>query len=345
MAYIIEKALLNTSEEQIKGFWKKNFPNWPESKFDWFYKSNPYGEAQCWLVKEEKNDKIVGMTASFPRNISMNGQIIKAYITGDYGVDKEHRILGPALKLQREVVKFCDDGDADLKYGYPNSNSEPVQKRVGFEVVGNVIRIVKVLKSVSYIKRFIKLAPLAAFISIPVDFCIKVFSGEVKTGGAKKYYSVITEKFEKHYDDLWQENKSETRLIGEKSRAFLNWRYSDCPYYDYRVFELFLTADKRFLGFIVFRLEDDQVVISDLFYQSGTLAVLLNKFIRYTRENKYHTISIIYFGDEKIVDQFKKYGFSIREENRKIVMYSTLKDKKSYLLDKNNWCLFEGDND
>ena len=53
-------------------------------------------------------------------------------ITGDFGIDKQYRTVGPALKMQKAGIAGCEDGRLDVLYGYPNEKSEPVQRRAGF---------------------------------------------------------------------------------------------------------------------------------------------------------------------------------------------------------------------
>ncbi len=348
MSYSILKVNLEESKGDIINFWKRNFPTWPEKKFTWFYKNNPYGRAACWIIKESKADVVAGSTAIFPRKVFVKGECLLGGITGDFGVDTKYRILGPALQLQKAGISECNENQFDFLYGYPNEKSEPVQRRAGFKVIGSTYRMVKILRSNHYLKRHINLPIVAKLVSIAADLILKVLSKESyykKRGGFR--FEVLS-IFDKRFDDLWQKASSHYSIIGERSSKFLNWRFTQCPYKKYSIFAMIKKGSNEIIGYIVYYVVRHNVNIADLLVadMNKYIDTLLSEFLLFQRANSVDTISIISFTNGGLMDKLKEYGFSIRDDVRNIVVHVPNNTPfSSYLLDRNNWYLTEGDND
>ena len=344
MAYNVIKVDLIQTRDKIISFWKNNFSKWPVSKYDWFYTKNPYGDADCWIV--QNMNEIVGTVALFPRDLSLKGKRLKSGITGDYAVSQNHRILGPALKLQRELLDQSTKKGFNLVYGYPNSNSGPVQKRVGFKVVGYTIRLVKVLKTSSYIKRKVKFGMVSDILAFPIDLVLKIFSGNIYTKINNKLETLVLKSFDQKFDELWDRIKDVNLIIGEKSSAFLNWRYSECKYHDFNCFTLRKKDSKNVVGFIVYYKNDNSARIADFAVLPKYEDDLLKAFSKYCVKKGYESSSIVFMGAASIKEMFERNKFTIRtKDKRHIMAFVNSGIDEEFVFNEDNWCLIEGDND
>ncbi len=334
--------------DDILAFWKRNFPIWPEKKFTWFYKNNPCGRAACWIIKDTETDTVVGSTAIFPRKVFVKGECLLGGITGDFAVDTKHRILGPALQLQKAGISECNENQFDFLYGSPNEKSEPVQRRTGFKVIGSTYRMVKILRSNHYLKGHINLPTVAKLVSIAADLTLKVMSKESYYRRRKDFRFEVLSVFDKRFDDLWQKASSHYSIIGERTSKFLNWRFTQCPYKKYSIFAMIKKGSNEIIGYIVYYVVRHNVNIADLLVldMNSYIDILFSEFLLFQRKEKHHSVSFIYFGNEHFVNKLKKYRFSVREANRNIVAYvNPSSPLYSYILDNNNWYLTEADND
>ena len=348
MSYSILKADLRKDKEDISQFWKNNFSNWPQGKYLWFYENNPYGPAECWIVKEAEKNMIVGSTAVFPRRFLLKGKFMIGGITGDFGMDRNYRILGPALQLQKATLPSQNETQFDFLYGYPNDRSEPVQRRAGFRIVGSTYRMIKLLRSNNYVKRRVNLPILTKLLSKPVDLILKVLSKESYLKRPKHFSVEELSVFDKRFDDLWKRTSGDHTVIGERTSEFLNWRFARCPYKRFRVFTLTKKGTGELLGYIVYYVKKNRAHIADIFALniSGYIDALLSEFFLSQRKKGYDAVSIIYLGNEDLVNKLKEYKFSIRDDNRKIVAYmDSTSPLSSFILEKKNWYLTEADND
>ncbi|MHA1232669.1 MAG: GNAT family N-acetyltransferase [Candidatus Helarchaeota archaeon] len=347
MKYEIVEGRIGKDDKEIINFWKKNFPEWPIEKYNLFYKSNINNPVNFWIVKEGERKNVVGMTSIFPRKFWHQNEVILAGITGDFAVDKNYRFLGPALQLQRRVVESCDTNIYKFLYGYPNNKSEPVQRRVGFKVIGHSVRLVKVLRYENYLKRIIKLTFLNKIIAFFVDFFMKIIDNLHSFRKLNNYSYQVVRNFNKEFDVLWEKSKNEFVLIGERNSWFLNWRVKSCSYKNYQSFVLKNKKYNEMVGYIIFYINGKGINVFDcLAINNKTLKILFLSFSHYARKNGYHSISIIYFGREEYIKILKSLNFYKRKDTRNIVVYAQPENKYyAEVMNKENWYFFEIDVD
>ncbi|MCP4580783.1 MAG: GNAT family N-acetyltransferase [candidate division Zixibacteria bacterium] len=332
----------------ILEFWRQNFPAWPEKKYGWFYKSNPYGKSACLIARNGKNDDMIGSAVFFPRQVIIDGHTQLVGITADFGIKKEHRAFGPAISLQKALITTSREDRLGFLYGFPNIHAELPKKRAGFETLGQTIRLVRILKYDHYIDRIIGWRLMARVFSGILNTMYKTLTWENFYGRNRKFKFEILTAFDDRFNRLWREASPAYKIIGERTADYLNWRFSQCPYQTYKIFALTDKDDQGILGYIVYQVIDKHAYIADLFaFKAGhKLDTLLSKYLLYIRNQEIDSVSYVYFGDKAIINKFKKYNFIKRDGARRIMVYI---DRQSpylnCLLDKNNWHLMEGDND
>lgn len=112
-----------SSEEDLAqaiSLWERNLPTAKGDgikKYQWFYEANPYTRASLWLLKYKGNDKAVGVGGVGFRRFSVRSKSLVGAIGVDLAVEKGHRSLGPALKLQRTIME-ATERDVDFRYGF-----------------------------------------------------------------------------------------------------------------------------------------------------------------------------------------------------------------------------------
>lgn len=344
MSYGIFKTDLKKDRDSIIKFWENNFPQWPSGKFDWYYQTNPSGSAECWLIKHEETAEIVGATAVFPRDFQKNNVKVKAAITGDFGVDKKHRILGPALKLQKSTTQ---ENEYQFLYGFPNNNSEPVQKRVGFKKVGDAMRYVKVLKINPYLERKIKSDPLTKLISPMLNAFLKLFFLKGKFNKSNYHYN-ISDSVDQRFDELWQSSDTGDLIIGERNSKYLDWRLQQCPYYNFKLFTLTNEKKNKLCGYVAYYISENTVFIMDIFASdlNENFKRVLSAFIYAFSKENINSISVSFLGNDRVLDVFNALNFKVREDKRSIVAYLNERDANTIdLFNLHKWYFFEIDND
>ena len=102
--YSIEKTDIRENKSSILKVLTLNLYKNYEQKFIWNYENNPYESTYCWVARKEDTPHIIGTVALFPRKYLIKGEVSCAYIVGDFAINKEHRVFGPAVPLQKMVI-------------------------------------------------------------------------------------------------------------------------------------------------------------------------------------------------------------------------------------------------
>lgn len=348
MKYVIEEADLKQEKENIIALWERNLPLNPEDRYEWFYESNPTRVATCMIAKDIKEGQVVGSIALFPRRLSMNGKTIIAGIAGDFSVAQQHRVFGPALSMQDSVISCCDGEKFDVIYGIPNKQSEKVFLKKGYKLLGNVLEMTRPLSSYYFLKKRCAISVIVKIISKPVDIVCKLLSKESYLKCPDDLGTEILTSFDERFDNLWTRASNQFSIIGERNSTYLNWRFASSPHGNYRIFILSKRKNDELLGYIVFRICEDGVYIDDLLAidMEARLDLLLSEFLRFQKRKGIQFVSISFMGSQIFVEKLQKFGFSIRSEDDKVIIYVPSDSEYSpYLLEKENWYLMHGDND
>ena len=345
--YTIIPANALESKQDIMGLWKRNFQSVIEERYPWIYEENPFGPATCLFAKDTRQDSIIGVQALFPRRVVINGKYHLAGLGGDLVVDKEHRLLAPALLLQQATISQCNEGKFDFYFGFPNKESEPLGQMVGFKMF-DVLSMTKPLRSYYYLERHFNFPAVAKMISRPIDLAIKTFSKETRYKRHDGFNAEMLSSFDERFDKLWEKVSTRFPIIGERSSSYLNWRYVRSPHNQHDVFALAVEDKRNILGYIVYHTVENRTAIDDILCldMNETLDSLLSEFLLFQRKEGIDSVSISYTGAQSLVKKLQEFGFSIRDKESKIVFYVPVDSPfLSYLLDKENWYLLAGDND
>jgi GNAT superfamily N-acetyltransferase len=97
--YKIEIADLERDEVEIIEFWLSHFPDWKVSKYQYFYVDNPDGQAICWLVRDTRNNQLVGTLAMLMRVLYIDSEPFQAAVAADIVVHRDHRRKGLSVGL------------------------------------------------------------------------------------------------------------------------------------------------------------------------------------------------------------------------------------------------------
>jgi hypothetical protein len=123
-------------------------------------------------------------------------------------------------------------------------------------------------------------------------------------------------RFDSRVDSLFAQHQTRHRLQVIRNEAYLNWRYADCPDWDYRIV---LAEDKdQLLGYIVIRIASyfglSGGMIMDVtaaLGQRDILAALISDGIHYSRETGMDLVACLTKGDRETQSALKQQGFMI----------------------------------
>jgi len=343
--YFISIADLEKDKKDIISLWNRCLPAGTEGRYSWIYTGNPCGSAVCLVARNGKVKSLAGAVGLFPRMISLRGTLLKAGIVGDFAVDEEHRAFGPALSLQKSVVSCCDGAKFDLILGFPNEKAEMVLLRAGFQVLGNLTRLTKPLRSQYFIKRYLDVPFITRGLSGSIDFILE--SKYLGRSSGRFVFEKLSE-FDSRIDTLWKKAAGQHPIMGVRNRAYLTWRYLRAPHNRHQIVAMIPAQSSEMVGYIVYQVRERSARIVDFLTlgEKEDAKALLAGFVDFQRKEGMQAVSLWHVGGEELEEVLQEVGFFFRENKEKVLIFIPPGSSfRAVLAKKENWYLLPGDND
>jgi hypothetical protein len=248
-SYVALAADLRADRQTIVSLWASNLghPERREDKFDWFYLRNPAGAPQVLLAYCPAADGApVGVIGLGTRRMQLTGRPIDAGLLVDFGVLPEHRTLYPAMLLQTALRdRFLPT--LGMLYGFPNAKSEPVVRRLGYEVAGQMVRYVRVLRSADYLPADLPRAVRHA-VGATADWFTRAWHRARQAQGSTGMCTQWLDRPDSRFDALWAAQSAQPILLGVRDCRYLTWRFEQKPWKTFR----FLTLNSRSDGLVAY---------------------------------------------------------------------------------------------
>ena len=350
MAYSILQADIDIDKDKeiLTQLWRRNFGQVPEGRFKWIYENNPSGYPTCFLVKHSETGSVVGSFSLFPRTIFIHGKSVQALISGDLVVDQKHRVIGLAIKMIKSAISMCDRNASGVLLGVPNEKSYGVSLKAGSEILGDVCEMTQVLRTYSYIRRHIHFPFMARVLSSLLDLKFRFRAKGLFRARKNNYTIEVARGFNERFDELWEKLFEKYSFIGERTSRFLEWRFSQSPYNEYKVFILASGRNMPLLGYVIFCVDGEKVKIADIGFDGTdrSFTELLSSFSLHQRAQGVESISLSIAGHPKLINLLEHMGYSLRSRKRKVLIYAPAKLKTVLKSIKSaRWLLTVADND
>jgi len=344
MSYSVHQSNLDADRDQILALWRRNLPNASPGRYAWLYES---GTAASWLVTPPSGE-VVGAVGLMNRRLCAFGNPLRVGQAIDLNVDAEHRIIGPALKLQRAIVERVKQDGFDFVYTVAPTGSEPIARRAGFHDLGSLqrwIRPLRLSKNLSARLGKPRLGRIAAPIVNPLLAVETLARGWRRRSDGR---AEPVEQFDAPFDALWDKAARRFAVIGERTADYLGWRFGQSPSFCHKIFGL--RNDRNDLAaYLVYHHRDRLVYIGDFFFDDfSNLKRLLCAFACQMRHAKAEALVAAFFGADSVSRALRRSGFWQIPTDRRVLLYTKEKDATfdfNALLDPQNWFLTQADID
>lgn len=315
-------------------------------RFDWLYNANPDGPAVIWSLRKCGTGEMVGFTSCLPRRMLVNGEMRRAWIGSDFSVLPRYRTLGLAVKLRRAAKDAIDAGEADFLYAHPNDRMAVIHQRAGHSFVGLMQRYARVLRTGPLLEERVKLRMFGKLGGAVLDPFLRIADPERRF--RRRYRIERTDKaaFDARFDRLFDVATPRRAIIGVRDALYLNWRYGRNPLTESRLVTA-LDGD-RLAGYLVFNLEDDTLVIKDVFPATDAVLVrdLLAEVTRWGRELRVRSASFTVFQPHPILPTLRQLGYRPRPEQSQMFAYASPEAADRQGFDQaEHWQITVGDRD
>jgi GNAT superfamily N-acetyltransferase len=301
MAYQVVPFRLEEHRGALLQLWRNFGSPWLDASADrrleWLYQQNPFGPARTWLATESAGGEVIGCASVSPVRKHARGRAVTVGIAIDFTVEPSHRSAGAAVALQRVLTRESRRAGFAWLTAKPNRLAIPILARVGYRSIGGGSRN-----------------------------WVKALDGDAETGAHVDalFFDELAGTADERFDDLWNRTKSRYPVVGEKTAAYLNWRYSTCTAMDYRLYCLLDRGDRRLMGYIVYAHMDKGAFIAELFaddLMGRTLEPLLRGFAARMRAEAREWVALSYLGDPSFEERLQELGFSARKRSHAVLAY------------------------
>jgi hypothetical protein len=344
VAYSVEQNRSDSNTADILRLWQSGLTHSgkPLAKFDWYYRRNVQGAPAIFFLNHEGSDAPVGVAAIGKREMYYNGKNVRCGALVDFVTAVEHRTLFPALLLQKDLLRQGLTSH-EVLYGLPNAKSLAVVRRAGYSLVGQMIRRARVLRSATYIARYVPIW-LSKVVAPVFDTGRQIIS-RFKSLGLRSFRSVWLEAPDSRFDTLWQNVALADVLVGRRDCAFLDWRFSQNPMRSHKFFALTHKDSSELVAYAACEIEDQTLHVRDFLADPGipgSLSALLRHLIAATFDRGLSTISVEFLGKSGFGRDLEAAGLRQRGARP---MYAAVCPQWPILLDESHWYLTSADED
>ena len=286
----------------------------PEAKLDWYYRHNPEGTPLVVFLYHIDTQDTVGVASVGPRRIRFGGEMLRAGALVDFVTRPEHRTFFPAMFLQREVRRRAL-GEYTILFGFPNANSLPIVRRVGYQCVGQMVRRARVLRTAAYLAKYLPdwlsrvVGPLIDSLRA-TEMAMRVL---VNTG----FQSQWQERPDAGFDELWQRMAAPGVVMGVRDMAFLTWRFVDVPSKSFKFFTLVSSADRRLVAYAVCEANGAVLQVEDFLIDAEMPSAGTRLWLDLSREAMrmgYASLSVDFLGCDRLQRQLNAVGLLVRQK-------------------------------
>jgi hypothetical protein len=285
-------------------------------RFNWLYQRNPSGKVRAWLAFD--NDEVIATAAAFPRHAYFGKTEISAWVLGDFCVGDRYRTLGPAVALQRELLRALDSSSGAISYDFPSAAMTAVYKRLKIEPVAHMVRMVKVLRVDRKVREHIGCEPVAKAVSA-LGNIVLAGSNVRSAGDGNLEISLQENKCGPEFDRLAERAGADFGFCVRRSADYINWRYLINPCKKSHL----MTAKQNgaLVGYAVFAHNGVDGEIIDIFGEDHPefLGALIREVIELFRHRGLATVSLELLASHPWMGCFKNFGFYPRERKPFIV--------------------------
>jgi hypothetical protein len=313
-------------------------------RFDWLYKDNPHGQARVWVAVDTGSDEIIGMAAAFPRSVCIGQLKERAWVLGDFCIDRQHRSLGLALQLQRLCLETVDLEEVAFCYDFPSVSMMAVYQRLHVRPFRQMLRLAKPLRVDRKIAQMIKPHLVARGLSAMGNLLLTV-SDSRPCNSANLTLSLNDGECGEEFSELARQISGRYGLCVQRSAEYLRWRFSSNPLCRYEL----VTARRNgsLIGYAFFSQAGESATLAEIFGidDPEVIRCLIDRVVVLLRQRGVSTVDAPMLESHPWLPIFQSMGFRIREAKPMVVYTARQSPSKQSVLGSMDWFLMHGDRD
>jgi hypothetical protein len=342
----IREIDVDTERDRLIAFLADNLDHHGgRAHYEWRYLENPDGRARAWAAVEESDpESFIGVAAAFPRSMFVRGERMLCWNLGDFAIRKDHRSLGPAIKLQRACLEPVLAGEVPFAYDHPSCSMMAIYRRMGITQTGEIVRQARVLRIDRRAESTLGAGALAKVVAGTGNFALGLLQ-RAAGARARDRAAVLGQRFGEEVTELAEEQARDHVVVGARTPEYLNWRYLDHPVFDFEV--VTVRQGEAIVGFAAVRFDREDAVLSDLCASSDrdVAAALGACVVDRARSRGVQTLSVPLLASSPILPLLGLPGLIPREKVPFVVSTRAEGELDGIVNRPSNWYLLDGDRD
>jgi hypothetical protein len=338
----------------LQALWREVMPGRSQDgvadwRFAWYFGGNPAGAPTTSVTHHVPSKTLVACGSAYARRTQVAGELHSAGILCDFAVSKPHRVAGAALAVQRQLMAQSLDRFLFI-YGCPNKLADPIFERLGYKKVATTVSYSRPLRTGQWLAPRLKHPLLARLAGQIVDAALAATDVRGWLGHPLAWRSERLARADERFDALWQRARRHYGITGERSAAYLNWRYADFKTEQYQILGLSERRGGALIGYVIYRMVGDTVLVGDLFCDEPSVVMepLLLCFVSAMRDGRRRSVYLSLIGNDAIEGALRRALFIKRPASQSVVVLARPDAPASLLAqleDGRSWFLVGGELD
>jgi GNAT superfamily N-acetyltransferase len=168
------------------------FPNSNHTvdSFKWKHIENPYGPSIITYALH--NNKVIGVRPLWKCNLIYNGAMYSGYQPCDTVVHPDYRGKGIFTKMTIQALNFAVDAGADIIFNFPNNQSAPGYKKLGWTQLDNLNRYILPINIFRNIKGYLAKDIFKRYEHVNIES--NIFNFKIKNNSLPGYINLYTDE-------------------------------------------------------------------------------------------------------------------------------------------------------
>lgn len=235
--------IVNISQDYIQHYnscFAQNGSPRQEKNVRWQFLDNPVNKQLVNIAIDDENQKVAAIYAIFPVQFKIGKETYLGSQSLDTITDEDYRGQGLFINLAKDVYEKAVKENVKLVYGFPNGNSiGGFERKLDWQVLDPVPFLIKPLGTGYFTKKIKQLSWLP---NIKIAFQSRLDSNldiQIQNG------------FPDQVDAIWEEFSKNILVSVKRSKEYLEWRYLQKPYEDYKIAHAY-KKNGDYIGYIIY---------------------------------------------------------------------------------------------
>lgn len=354
MSYVTTPLRLEEHREALGRLWAENMSDGAiaaaiPARMLWLYEQGPDGPPATVLCSAGETGEVVGCGSFLPRPTWVDGKRLAGAVLCDFAVARAHRVVGAALGIQRALIERARAAGVELLYAYPNQKSAGIFRRLGYRLVGETTTWVKPIHSAYKLRSRLRWPWAVTLGAGLVDLGLRAGDGLRRLRLRVPAQVRPLAGGEAELDALWARSRHRYGVVGERSAAWLGWRYGGFSTAAHHSLAIHRAGGDAMTGFAVYAVREGKALVQELFAEDleETLDALLLALAAQVRRQGLDAIWLGYLGPPALAARLRRLGFVLRPDRRPLMVYaeSLPEAQRARVLDPDGWFMFDGELD